>query len=51
VTLAELVKVVAELRRAQKAYFKHRGHDDLIESKRLEKLIDAMIEEELRKAR
>lgn len=37
----EILKLVAEMRRFQKEYFAHRRENDLIESKRLEKLVDA----------
>lgn len=39
----EILKLVAEMRRFQKEYFAHRRQDDLIESKRLEKLVDSKL--------
>lgn len=38
-----LERLVARMRRAQVQYFKTRGYVDLLEARRLEKLVDAML--------
>lgn len=43
-TLAEFVDLVKRMRIAQKQYFKTRSKEVLIESKRLENLVDKTIE-------
>ena len=47
-TVKELARMVYEMRKAQKEYFKGRGSDSLEESKRLEREIDKTVEEVLR---
>lgn len=45
----EFVDMVAKMRRAQKAYFREgRKHSDLMESKRLEALVDRALAEGIR---
>jgi len=41
----QILRVVAEMRHYQIAYFKGRQKDDLIESKRLEKRVDELLGE------
>jgi hypothetical protein len=41
---ADFVDMVARMRDAQRRYFKTRSHDDLAESKRLEREVDRAIE-------
>lgn len=41
----EFVDLVAKMRQSQKDYFKTRGYSQLTESKRLEKEVDAAIED------
>lgn len=43
-SLAEFFNTVAEMRDAQKSYFKTRSKDDLKRSKELERKVDAMIQ-------
>jgi hypothetical protein len=44
-TAKELARLVYNMRRAQKQYFKTRGSDALEESKRLEKEVDSKVKE------
>lgn len=44
-TLDALARLVAEMRRAQKEYFRTRSSTTLEESKRLEKSVDAAVRE------
>jgi hypothetical protein len=46
-TLEELARLVAEMRRAQRSYFRNRSTAKLEESKRLERRLDAAVEEVL----
>jgi|GEM_PF-1976267 len=39
----DFYEAVRKMRTAQKAYFKTRGYDVLLESKKLEKLVDKML--------
>ena len=39
-TMAELAKLVADMRHVQNQYFRTRSHDDLEESKLLERRVD-----------
>lgn len=43
--VSQFVKVVSEMRTAQKAYFKSRLQSDLIKSKELERAVDTAIRE------
>lgn len=43
--LGEFVELVAEMRMAQKSYFKDRKQSDLKRSKELEKLVDDFIKD------
>ena len=47
-TALELAKLAADMRNAQRKYFRTRGQGDLEASKRLERQLDAAIEELLR---
>jgi hypothetical protein len=47
-TAIELANLVADMRRAQKAYFRTKSTGALEESKRLEKRLDQAVEELLR---
>ena len=47
-TTTELARQVAEMRAAQKKYFRTRGQGDLNESKRLEKQLDQTVTDLLR---
>jgi hypothetical protein len=42
--LIQLAKLVIELRRAQKAYFKNRLQGDLTRSKQLERAVDVLLD-------
>ena len=42
---SELVQLVADMRAAQKRYFKERSQAALVESKRLEKEVDKWLED------
>lgn len=44
-TYKEALKVVAEMRKRQKAYFRDKNKADLIESKRLEAAVDMRLSE------
>ncbi len=47
-TVLELAFLVAEMRKAQKHYFRTRGQGDLEFSKQLEKRVDKAVEEVIR---
>lgn len=44
-SIKELATLVYNMRQAQREYFKTRGNDPLIESKRLEREVDAALKE------
>ena len=44
-TVRLIIETVTKMRTQQKIYFKSRAQSDLIESKRLEKLVDGMLAE------
>jgi phosphate uptake regulator len=47
-TAVELARLVAEMRRVQRHYFRTRNQDELEASKRLERDVDRAVEEVLR---